>query len=429
MTLPASGSVAANLKTRLWHPFADMHTVQGRELVIDRAEGVWLYDEDGKRYLDATAALWYANVGHGRREIADAVAEQMKRLAGYQIFDVFANRPALALAERLTQLAPLGEGSVTFFTSGGGSDAIDTAAKIARRYWIVRGEPDRKIIIARSGAYHGMNGYGTSLAGIEPNHSGWGPLMGDIVHIDRFDLEGLERVLQENQGAVAAFVGEPVQGAAGVFPPVDGYWEGVQDLLKAHGVLLIADEVITGYGRTGNWFGSERYDLDADLIVTAKGLSSGYTPIGAVIASERVREVLWSEESGPFRHGYTYSGHPAACAGALKNLEIIEREGLVERVAALEPVFAAKVRELAGHPLVEEVRTAGLLAGVEISGDARAARPGLVEEISVKARELGVIVRPLVGHSLQISPPFVITEEQIDELVEVLGRALDSSHR
>lgn len=426
MTSSAAGSAAVSLQTRLWHPFAAMSAVQGNELVITRAEGVWLYDEDGKRYLDATAALWYVNVGHGREEIAEAVAEQMKRLASYQIFDVFANRPALELADRLTQLAPLGDGSAAFFTSGGGSDAIDTAAKIARRYWIVRGEPERTIIVARSGAYHGMNGYGTSLAGIEPNHSGWGPLVGDIVHVDRFDLEGLERVLQENRGAVAAFIGEPIQGAAGVFPPVDGYWEGVQDLLKEHGVLLIADEVITGYGRTGKWFASERYDLDADLIVTAKGLSSGYAPIGAVIAGPRVREVLWSQEAGAFRHGYTYSGHPAACVAALKNLEIIEREGLVERVAELEPAFAAKVRELAGHPLVEEVRTGGLLAGVEISREARSARPGVVDEIALKARELGVIVRPLVGHSLQVSPPFVITEEEIAELVGVLRQALDS---
>lgn len=409
----------------LWHPFADMAALPGREIVFVAGEGSSVIDEAGRRYLDASAGLWFCNVGHGRGEIADAAAEQMRALAGYQIFDVFSNRPARELADRLCGLAPLGEGSAVFFANGG-SDAIDTAAKMARRYWTALGQPERRVIVARGGAYHGMNAYGTSLAGIESNAAGWGPLVPDVVHVDRDDPAALARALAENAGRVAAFIGEPVQGAAGVYPPAEGYWEAVQDLCREDDVLVIADEVVTGFGRLGTWFGCERLGIRPDLIVGAKGVTSGYVPLGLVVVAPRIRNVLWAEGVGAFRHGYTYSGHPTACAVGLANLDILEREGLVERVVELEPVLAKELEPLAEHPLVAEVRTIGLLAGVELSEAARAADPALVEKVVVGARERGVLVRNLLARSLQISPPFVITREEIRTLATVLRETLDA---
>jgi putrescine aminotransferase len=408
----------------LWHGFADMSKVQGRQFVLERGEGAWVFDREGKRYLDASAGLWYCNVGHGRKALADVAADQMARLAGYQIFDVFANGPAMELADRVCALAPLGEDSAAFFTNGG-SDAIDTAAKIARRYWSIQGHAERRVIIAREGAYHGVNAFGTSLSGIEANAAGWGPMVTEVVHVGRHDLAALEAALEAHAGHVAAFIGEPVQGAAGVHPPRPGYWEGVQDLCRAHDVLVIADEVITGFGRVGSWFGSERYGIDPDIIVGAKGLSSGYLPIGTVIASSRVLDVLWSEGAGAFRHGYTYSGHPAACAVALANIAVIEDEGLIARVRSLEPVLEDAIGGLASHPLVGEVRTAGLLAGVQLSDEARQADPAVVDRVVTGARERGVLVRNLLGQTLQISPPFVVEAQELRDLAGTLRETLD----
>jgi putrescine---pyruvate transaminase len=407
---------------RLWHPFADMARVPQQELVLVRGKGVWLEDERGRRYLDATASLWYCNVGYGRTELADAAAAQMRELPAYSTFGPYANRPALDLAERLAEIAPVPDAAV-FFTTGG-SDAVDTAGKLARRYWQLRGEPHRTVLVARSEAYHGMNAYGTSLAGILPNKEGWGPLVTDVVHVPHDDPEALEQVLAEHGDRIAAFIGEPVIGAGGVIPPADGYWERVQRACAVRDVLLIADEVITGYGRTGPWFASERYDIRPDLVTSAKGLTSGYLPLGAVLCGPRVRDALWSETAGAFRHGYTYSGHAAACAVGLANLDIIEREGLRDRVRALEPVLARALGGLESDPLVEETRSAGLLGAVELSAEAREASPGLADRLVAELQADGVLVRALVGHSLQISPPFVIDEGEIDLLAERIAGAL-----
>ncbi|HEY9410919.1 MAG TPA: aspartate aminotransferase family protein [Jiangellaceae bacterium] len=407
---------------RLWHPFANMATVPGREVVFARGQGVWLEDVDGRRYLDATASLWYCNVGYGRAELAGAAAAQMRDLAAYSTFDVYANRPALELADRLSEIAPMPD-AVVFLTSGG-SDAVDTAGKIARRYWQVRGEPQRTIVVARSGAYHGMNAYGTSLAGIGPNAEGWGTLVADVLHVPHDDPSALADLLAEHGELVAAFIGEPVIGAGGVIPPADGYWAEVQRLCRAHDVLLIADEVVTGFGRTGPWFASERLGIEPDLVTCAKGVTSGYLPLGAVLAGRRVRDVLWSDTAGPFRHGYTYSGHAAACAVALRNLEIIEAEGLRDRVRQLEPVLARTVASLSDAPLVESVRSFGLLAAVQLDAEARAGDPRLVDTLVETLREDGVLVRALAGHSIQISPPFVITEDELGLLAEHLRAAL-----
>jgi adenosylmethionine-8-amino-7-oxononanoate aminotransferase len=405
-----------------------MALVEGHELVLEHGDGAWVEDSAGTRYLDATAGLWYCNVGHGRTQLADAARDQMARLAAYQTFDVFANTPALELAERVCQLARLGDGSVAFFVSGG-SDAVDTAAKIARRLWLLLGEPQRRTIVAREGAYHGMNAYGTSLAGIEANASGWGPLVREVVHVPHDSLAGLEEVFRRRGGKVAAFIGEPVQGAGGVRPPAEGYWQGVNDLCREYEVLLIADEVVTGFGRLGHWFGAQRYGIQPDMIIAAKGITSGYMPLGAVIVSERVRHAFWKADAGPFRHGYTYSGHPAACAVALENLRIIEREGLIDRVRALEADLARSMEPLAAHPLVHEVRLAGLLAGIELTEESRIADPGVVDRVVLEARKRGVLVRDLVGRTLQVSPPFVISSEELTMIARTVGEALDAVRR
>lgn len=383
-------------------------------------------DSTGRRYLDATAGLWYCNVGHGRAELAEAAAQQMRSLAAYQTFDFFANEPALKLADRICELAPLGDGSVAFFVSGG-SDAVDTAGKIARRYWALAGQPERQVIVARDGAYHGMHAYGTSLAGIEANAAGWGQLVASVRHLPYDSVGSVEALFAEQGSKIAAFIGEPVQGAGGVRPPPPGYWEGVTALCREHDILLIADEVITGFGRVGHWFGSQRYGIEPDMILTAKGITSGYMPLGAVIASKRLRDAFWAESAGVLRHGYTYSGHPVACAVALENLAIIEREGLVERVRELERHLTESLAPLAEHPAVHEVRTAGLLAAVELSEDARSEHPGLVDTVVSGARERNVLTRNLVGKSLQISPPFVIEPDEIQAMAAVLSDSIEAA--
>lgn len=407
----------------LWHPFSDMHRVPGREVDVVRGEGCWIWDANGRSYLDATAGLWFCNVGHGRQELADVALRQMRELAAFHVFDVFTNPPAEALAERVCALSPTGSGSAAFFTPGG-SEGVESAMKIVRRYWRVAGEPDRQVVIARGGAYHGMSAYGTSLAGIPANAEGWGELVGGIVHVAHDEPEALAEALRAHHGRVAAVIGEPVIGAGGVLPPAEDYWPAVRRLCDEEGTLLIADEVVCGFGRLGAWFGSERYDIRPDLIVGAKGISSGYAPVGVVVVGPRVRERLWAADAGPLRHGYTYSGHATCCAVALANLDLIEREGLVERVAATGETLPRALAPVAAHPLVSEVRTAGLLAGVEIDADARAADPTLLDRVVERAREEGLIVRALAGRALQISPPFTISEDELAYLAERLQRAL-----
>ena len=412
--------------TRFWHPFADMGAVSRRELVIERGEGVWVYDADGKRYLDGTASLWYANIGHGRAEVADAVAAQMRRLEAYQTFGDFGNAPASELTERLAATAPM-PGARIFLTSGGG-DSIDTAAKIARRHWALQGHPERVHLISRTHGYHGTHGFGTSVGGIEANTSNWGPLVPDVSAVVHDSLEALEaEILAVGPGRVAAFFCEPVIGAGGVLLPPDGYIQGVADLCAEHGVLFVCDSVICGFGRLGTWWGIERWeDVRPDLITFAKGVTSGYLPLGGVVVAEHVAAPFFDAPGGPIlRHGATYAGHPTCCAAALAVLDIYEREGLIERGRVLEAPLADALESLSSHPAVAEVRAGlGFLAAVELSEDALAAEPAAVSRLAQGAREAGVLVRPLLK-GIAVSPPLTCEQEHIDLLRQGIEAGLE----
>jgi putrescine aminotransferase len=412
----------------MWNPFANMAATAGQTVTIVRGEGSTVYDASGRSYLDAIASLWYVNVGYGRDELAEAASAQMHKLACYQAFELFSSEPAEALAQRVSALVPIADAKV-FFTPGGGSDAVDTAAKLARAYWRAVGQPGKQVIIGRSHAYHGMNAYGTSLGGIPANTDPFSPLVTLVEHVPWDDASGLAKVIEQvGADRVGAFFCEPVIGAGGVYFPPEGYLAEVQQICRDNDVLFVADEVITGFGRTGEWFGSVRYGLEPDMMTVAKGLTSGYLPLGAVIAGPRVTEPFWRAGSAEFfRHGYTYSAHPAACAVGLANLDIIEREQLVSRVRELEPALAHALAPLASHELVSQVRTgAGLLGAVELSAAAREADPGIGARVVAAARRRGVITRLLRGVALQISPPFVITAAELHQISEVFAAALDA---
>jgi putrescine---pyruvate transaminase len=408
--------------TSFWHPFADMAAARDSPFVVDRAEGVWVWDREGRRYLDGSASLWYANVGHGRREIADAVHAQMSRLEAYSTYGEMTNAPAEELASRLVAVAPMADAKVFFGL--GGADAIETAAKLARRYWIEAGEPQRVHLISRTNGYHGSHGIGTSLGGIDANTSGWGPLVGETSTVPWDSAEALRARIEEvGAERVAAFFVEPVIGAGGVLPPPEGYLETVAAICARTGVLLVIDAVICGFGRLGTWFGAERWGVTPDLIVFAKGVTSGYLPLGGVVVSGRIAEPFWSH-GVIFRHGQTYSGHPTSCAAGLANLDILEQEGLIERGRALESVLLDALQPLAGSAVVAEVRGGvGFLAAVELKAEVRAARPTAVAELTTAIRDRGVIVRPL-GTSIGVSPPLIADETHIALLADAVGDAL-----
>jgi adenosylmethionine-8-amino-7-oxononanoate aminotransferase len=410
--------------TRFWHPFADMASVSEAEVEIVRGEGYYIWDSEGRRYLDATASLWYCNIGHGRPEIADAVSTQMRELEAYSTFQDLTNPPARALAERVAAISPV-DGSVVFFTSGG-SDSIDTATKMARRYWSLAGEPERSVLIRRQRAYHGMHTAGTSLAGLPANLEGHGQLLADIAEVPWDDADALRSTIEElGPDRVAAFFCEPVIGAGGVFAPPPGYLEAVRQVCRDSGVLFVADEVITGFGRTGAWFASERWSLEPDLITCAKGITSGYLPLGAVIASPRVWEPFWAEGAGMWRHGYTYTGHAAVAAAALANLDIIEKEGLLQRAMQLETELADALKPLEEHALVSEVRAGvGVLAAVQID-PAALEDATLLPRVVPACRRAGIMTRTLATGAIHVSPPLILDAQGLKELAAGIGGALD----
>ncbi|HET6549636.1 MAG TPA: aminotransferase class III-fold pyridoxal phosphate-dependent enzyme [Solirubrobacter sp.] len=405
-----------------WHPFADMAAVSEQELLIERGDGPWVYDDRGTRYLDATASLWYANVGHGREEVAEAVAQQLKTLEAYHTFSNLSNRPANELCERLAAVAPV-DGAKIFLTSGGG-DSIEVAAKIARRHFVQQGQPERVHLISRTQGYHGTHGFGTSLGGIEANVTNWGPLMSQVSTVPYDSLPALEEEIRRvGPEKVAAFFCEPVIGAGGVLLPPDGYLEGVGDLCAEHGILLVIDSVICGFGRLGTWFGIERWpEVKPDMITFAKGVSSGYIPLGGVVVSGAVAAPYY-EPGGPMlRHGATYAGHPAACVAALAVLDIYERENLIERGRELERPLYDALNALSSHPAVAEVRGGlGFLAALGLSPDAD---PGAPNRLVQGARGAGALVRAVIG-GIAVSPPLICEQEHIDLLAEAVAAGLD----
>jgi adenosylmethionine-8-amino-7-oxononanoate aminotransferase len=407
----------------LWHPFSDMGAVErDGEFVVARGDGAYVFDPAGRRYLDATAGLWFTNIGHGRAELGAAAAEQMAKVAAYSTFGDYVTEPTVELAERLAQIAPV-PGSKVFFTSGG-SDSVDTAAKLARRYWNERGQPAKRVLVGRQKAYHGMHYAGTSLAGIPGNREGYGELVPDTATVAWDDADDL-RTAFERIGAdnVAAFFCEPVIGAGGVYPPPDGYLTDVRKACSEYDVLFVADEVITGFGRIGgSWFASTRFGLEPDLVTTAKGLTSGYLPMGAVLVAPHLAEPFFRPDAGVWwRHGYTYSGHAAAAAVALVNLDIIAREGLLDEAARLESTLASELGPLAEHDRVVEVRCGtGALAAVQLGDLAEALA------LAKRLRDYGVATRAVGAGGIQVSPAFVMTDEQVADLAAAFRGALDA---
>src|SRR3954464_4942474 len=427
----------ASSDSRFWHPFADMHAVRSNELTIVGGDGVHVTDEDGRRYLDGTASLWNVNVGHGRKELADAAAAQMRELATYGAFGAFNNPRARELTDRLADLAPV-DGARVFLTSGGG-DSIDTAAKLARRYFAAIGQPERVHLISRSQGYHGTHGLGTSIGGIPANRVDVGPLDPNASQVPHDSLEALETEVERvgadrvaavfvepgvAAGGAAVFV-EPVMGAGGVHQPREGYIEGVDALCKRTGVLHVVDAVIAGFGRLGEWFSPERWGIEPDMITFAKGVTSGSLPLGGLVVSGTIAAPFWDEPNPPwFRHGPTYAGHPTCCAVALANLDIIEREGLLARGVELQDEIAAALGGLRSHALVGEVRAGtGALGAVALTGEALMREPKAPMRVFAHARDHGVLVRPL-GDGVAISPPLIATREDIDTAATAISDAL-----
>ncbi len=427
------------------HPFTTASALNKKGArMITRAEGVWLTDSDGNRLLDGMAGLWCVNIGYGRTELADAAARQMRELPYYNTFFQTAHPPVVALSARIAELAP-GDLNHVFF-AGSGSEANDTNLRMARTYWATLGKPDKQIVISRKNAYHGSTMGGASLGGMTPMHEQGGLPLPGIVHIDQpywwaeggnmspedFGIARARQLEQEidrlGEDKVAAFIAEPIQGAGGVIIPPDSYWPEISRICAERDILLIVDEVITGFGRTGNWFGSQTYDLKPDIVTIAKGLSSGYQPIAGSIVTDAVAEVIGAIE---FNHGYTFSGHPVAAAVALENLRILDEEGIVTRVREkTAPYLAECWQSLAEHPMVGEARVKGMMAAIELTPDksARAKFAGEEGKVGLITREFcfanGLVMRH-VGDKMIISPPLVISESEIDELVSRAWKCLD----
>lgn len=398
------------------HPFARPAADADHFTRIVRGQGAAVFDDRGRRYVDAMASLWCCNVGHGRSEIARAVGKQIEQIENYHLFERFVNPRAEELAARLVALAPVADSRV-FFTSGG-SEAVDTALKLSRVAHAQAGHPERTIAVSRAPSYHGVTYGGMALTGLPLNRKDFGTGVADVCQVHKDDLDGVARVFAEHPGRVAAVFAEPVIGAGGVWPPAPGYLEGLRTLCDEHGAHLVLDEVICAFGRVGTLFAGEHYGVRADLTTFAKGVSSGYVPLGGVLVAPSVHEALSADSSFVLRHGYTYSGHAAACAAALVCLDITEREGLLDRAVRIGERLGAGLDELLERGLLSDVRGVGALWGVSV--------PEGVEPVPVRDRMLedGVIVRPIAPSTLAICPPLVIADDDIDLVVSTLEAAL-----
>ena len=429
------------------HPFTGANGLAEKGArVITGATGVHLRDSEGTEILDCMAGLWCVNIGYGRVSIAEVARRQLLELPYYNTFFQTTHVPAIALAEKVTSMAPDHMNHVFF--AAGGSDANDTNIRLVRHYWALKGKPEKTVIISRKNAYHGSTVGAASLGGMQAMHAqGTLPIPG-IVHINQphwyieggdmtpeeFGLQRAreleEKIAELGEDKVAAFIAEPIQGAGGVIIPPSTYWPEIQRICDAHDILLIADEVICGFGRTGNMWGSETFNIRPDIITIAKGLSSGYSPIGGSILSDEVFDVMATDD---FNHGYTYSGHPVSCAIALENLRILEEEKLVETVRdETGPYLAEKWAGLADHPLVGEARIKGFMGALQLTPDksARAAFAGGPGNVGLIARDhcfADNFIMRHVGDQLIISPPLIFSKENIDTLAEKAWRVLDQT--
>ncbi|MFK7940144.1 MAG: aspartate aminotransferase family protein [Roseovarius sp.] len=430
------------------HPFTQGDQINAKGArVITRADGSTLTDSDGNQFLDAMAGLWCVNLGYGRPELAEAAARQMKELPYYNTFFQTTHVPVIALAKRVAELTP-GDLNHVFFASSG-SEANDTNIRLVRTYWDVKGKPSKKTIISRKNAYHGSSMGSASLGGMSAMHAQGGLPIPDIHHIDQpywygeggdhtpeeFGLERaqqLEKAIHDiGEDNVAAFIAEPVQGAGGVIVPPETYWPEIQRICDKYEILLIADEVICGFGRTGQWFGSETYNIRPDVMTIAKGLSSGYAPVGGSVVTDEVASVIDQTE---FNHGYTYSGHPVTCAVALENLRILDEEGIVTRAGAeTAPHLAEKWHALADHPLVGEASIVGMMGSIALTPHKEsrakfAAEAGTAGMICREECFANNLIMRAVGDRMVISPPLVITKGEVDTLAERAWAALDKAH-
>lgn len=396
------------------HPFARPAREAFIELV--RGEGSLLWDVDGNEYIDGMASLWYCNIGHGRSEIGRVVAEQMGRLETYSTFDPFTNPMAEAITERIASLTPVPDARVFLCCSG--SESVDTAMKLARLAHVQAGHPERTLIISRERGYHGTNYGGTSAQGIPPNREGWGPLVPDVVQVPGDDIEALAKLMSERSHEIAAVLTEPVQGAGGVWPAEEGYLQALRRLCDQHGAFLIFDEVITGFGRLGSWFGAHHFGVIPDLTTFAKAVTSGYQPLGGVIVGPAVRGPLEADESYVLKTGYTYSGHASVAAAAMCNLDIIEQEGLLGHATRIGDRLASGLQSLADDGSIAQARGAGAVRAAGM-------HPG-INAMHVRDRMLadGVIVRAMGDHSIAFCPPLVTSDEQIDRMVDALAQAV-----
>jgi putrescine aminotransferase len=382
---------------------------------IARGEGAVVWDTGGTPYIDAMASLWYCAIGHGRSEMAEAIAAQITTLEAYSCFDPFTTPRADELAERLVSLTPIPDARV--FLCQSGSEAIDSAMKIARVAHIQAGRPERRLIISRVRGYHGTNYGGTSAQGLPGNKVGWGELLPEVVQVASDDVEEISRLMAERGDEVAAVITEPVQGAAGVWPPQEGYLEALRRLCDQHGAFLIFDEVITGFGRLGAWFGAQHFGVTPDMTTFAKAVTSGYVPLGGVFVNGAIRAALEADPAYKLTTGYTYSGHATACVAALTNLDIIEREGLVARATQIGNRLGTGLQALVDDDLFAGLRGVGAMWGLAMHDgqDAQAVRR--------RAFEAGVIVRGIADHSITFCPPLIVTDEQVDRIVDVVAAA------
>ncbi len=431
-----------------FHPFTSTSDIKDGARIIKEGKGIYLWDSEGKKYLDAMAGLWCVNIGYGRDELANAAHRQMKELPYYNTFFQTSHPPVVELSKLLTEILP-GNMQKVFFSSSG-SEANDTNIRLVRHYWNCLGKPNKRIIISRKNAYHGSSVGSASLGGMDAMHAQGGLPIPDIVHINQpywygegqdysseeFGLlranELEEMINKVGEHNIAAFIAEPIQGAGGVIIPPDTYWPQIKSICEKYEILLVVDEVICAFGRTGRWFGSHTYDLNPDIITIAKGLSSGYQPIGGSAISKNISDIL-DRSGGEFAHGYTYSGHPVAAAVALENLRILQEEKIIENVEMSTSIYLKQKWEtLCEHPMVAEARIKGMMGAIELSPDKknRTSFKAPAGSAGLATREIcfenGLIMRHVYDRMI-ISPPLIINKDEIDNLIALAWKCLDLS--